>query len=83
VDKITRADMALWFDNPDVAPKARKNIHAILPAALARAVDEKLIDTDPAQGIRCPRSSRQRDAVFLTPERYASLRRPSIRAGQA
>lgn len=68
VDKITRADIALWFNNLDVAPKTRKNIHAILSAALATAVDEKLIDTNPAKGIRGPKSSPQRDAVFLTPE---------------
>lgn len=83
VDKTTRADMALWFNTLFVAPKTRKKIHALLPAALARAVDEKLIDTDPAQGIRGPGSSRQRDAVVLTPERCALLERPSIRAGQA
>lgn len=68
VDKITRADIALWFNNLDVAPKTRKNIHAILSAALATAVNEKLIDTNPAKGIRGPKSSPRRDAVFLTPE---------------
>ncbi len=27
-DKITRADIALWFTNLDVTPRTRKNIHA-------------------------------------------------------
>lgn len=69
VDKITRADIVLWFNNLEVAPKTRKNIQAILSAALATAVDEKHLDTNPAKGIRGPNSSRQRDAVFLTPEK--------------
>lgn len=73
MDEITRADIALCCDNLDVAPKTRKNFHAVLSAALAPAVDEKLIETNPAGGIRAPESSRRRDAVFRPQEKVDDI----------
>ncbi|GGG62737.1 site-specific integrase [Kocuria dechangensis] len=66
VDRLTRADVASWFNALEVAPKTRKNIHALLSAALETAVGDHLISENPAKGIRGPKSAPRRPAVFLT-----------------
>lgn len=66
VDTLTRADVAAWFNALDMAPKTRKNVHALLSAALTTAVREKLLEGNPAKGIRGPRSAPRREPVFLT-----------------
>ena len=73
VDKVTRADIAAWFNDLDLAPKTRKNVHALLSAALATAIVNKLIDENPAKGIRGPKSSPQREAVFLTRDEVQTI----------
>lgn len=67
VDRLPRAQALQWFEGMIVADKTRKNIHALLSAALETAVRERHVTENVAKGIRAPRSSvRSRESVFLT-----------------
>lgn len=66
VDTLTRADVAQWFNQLNVKAKSKKNIHAILSAALKTAIDDGHISKNVALGIRAAREENTFDPVFLT-----------------
>lgn len=66
VDTLTRYEIATWFNGLPVSAKSKKNIHAILSAALKRAVDDGIITTNPAVGIKAARDEISFQPVFLT-----------------
>ncbi len=67
VDRLTRAQVLAWFEGLPVADKTRKNIHALLSAALETAVRERQVGENVAKGIRAPRSAvLARESVFLS-----------------
>jgi integrase len=61
-----------------VSSKTLHNVHAILSAAMAYAIEKKLRDDNPCKGVRLPRMQSE-EMVFLTPGEY-SLLRSKIRA---
>lgn len=67
VDRLEREDVARWYNGLGLAEKTRRNVHAILSAALSGAVEAGTIEANVARGIRGPRSTaRTREPVFLT-----------------
>jgi len=73
VDQLTRADVTTWVNALPLATKSRRNIHSLLSAALAGAVQAGLIPTNPAHGVRFPRATRTREPVFLRPAEITAL----------
>lgn len=73
-DKLTVPQVVAWFDGLDRSPKTKRNIHALLSAALERAIKNDAIPKNPAKGIRPPKSVRKtREAVFLSPEEVQAI----------
>lgn len=66
VDRLTRAEVARWFNELPVAAKSKKNIHAILSAALKTAIADGLITDNVALGIRAAAESNTFEPVFLS-----------------
>lgn len=67
VDKLTPRMVGDWFAKLDRSAKTKRNIHALLSAALARAAQEGHADTNPAKGVRPPKSSaKTRQPVYLS-----------------
>lgn len=54
VDTLARHDVARWLNGLELSAKSKRNVHAILSASLAEAVDRKLIEANPAKGIKMP-----------------------------
>ena len=73
VDTLTRADVAAWINGLPLAVKSKKNVHSLLSAALAQAVQDNAIPTNVAHGIRFPRSTSRREPVFLSREEVALI----------
>lgn len=72
LDAVKREDVAAWIrDQQDegLAAKTVKNRHALLAAALTRALDDGLIDRNPAARARIRRTER-REMTFLTPTEF-------------
>lgn len=68
IDRLTVATVREWFDNLERAPKTKKNIHALLSAALRTELrrEQPRIKTNVAEGVRTPKSSkRTKDPVFM------------------
>lgn len=78
LDRIDRATVGRWIraleqrDKP-FAPKTIANLHGLLSAVLAAAVDDKLIAGNPAYGTRLP-AGRKEEACFLTPQEFGLVR---------
>ncbi|WP_102158656.1 tyrosine-type recombinase/integrase [Zhihengliuella halotolerans] len=71
---LDRAAVIAWFDSLDLAPKTKKNVHALLSSALAWAVEAGHLDDNPAKGIAVPRGTMtRRRATFLTHDEYRIL----------
>jgi integrase len=80
VDKVTKAAVIDWLDSlvvqsranqPTGQPLGRKtkgNVHAILSAAFATAVDEEVMNRNPAKGVAEADLNEAREAVYLSPE---------------
>lgn len=66
VDRLTRAEVAHWFNGLQVSAKSKKNIHAILSAALKTAVADGLISENVAHGMRAAEEARSFEPVFLS-----------------
>lgn len=74
IDMLERSDIVSWFEDLQLSPKSKKNVHALLSAALTWAVDTRQIDENPARGISSPKSAiRYRDATFLTKKQFELL----------
>lgn len=74
IDVLTKEQVRRWFDTHPRSFKTRKNIHALLSAALARAVESGQIPTNAAKGVRAPKSVKKtRQNVFLSKEEAAAL----------
>lgn len=69
VDQLTTLDVQTWHDNLDRAPKTKKNLQALLSAALKREAARTggAITRNVAEGVRGPKSTRKtRTPMFLT-----------------
>lgn len=77
VDKLSRDDVRDWFDTMQRAVKTKKNVHALLSAALRtelRRGDDSWIESNVAEGIRSPKSTKKtRDPVFLSKDELSAL----------
>lgn len=78
LDQLTSTHVRNWFDAIPLAPKSKKNVHALLSAALRTELKRK--DRDPwiksnvAEGIRTPKSTKKtRDPVFLSKDELQAL----------
>lgn len=81
VDQLTHSDIGAWFTALPLAAGSKKNAHALLSAALKRAVAGGVIPTNPAAGIRAPREFSKRQPIFLTPAQiHMILERAPARA---
>lgn len=76
IDMLTVKYVRDWFDEIDRAPKTKKNVHALLSAALRTELrkDSPFIKTNVAEGIRTPKSTKKtKDPVFLTKQEVSDL----------
>ncbi|MDQ5860811.1 MAG: site-specific integrase [Actinomycetota bacterium] len=85
VDKVTKASVIDWLDGLTVsqganqtpgAPLSRKtkgNIHAVLSAAFATAMDAETMTRNPAKGVAEADLNEAREAVYLSPEDLVML----------
>lgn len=74
IDVLSKEQVRKWFDAHPRSPKTRKNLHALLSASLARAVESGQIPANPAKGVRSPKSvKKSRQNVYLTREEVDSL----------
>lgn len=80
VDKVNKAAVIDWLDSltvqsranqPTGQPLGRKtkgNVHAILSAAFATAIDEEVMHRNPAKGVSEADLNEAREPVYLSPE---------------
>ncbi|MHC6175487.1 tyrosine-type recombinase/integrase [Glutamicibacter sp. X7] len=76
VDQLTTSHVRTWFDAMALAPKSKKNVHALLSAALRTELRRKdsWIEANVAEGIRTPKSTKKtRDPVFLSKDELQTL----------
>ena len=76
IDMLTVKHVRDWFDAIERAPKTKKNVHALLSAALRTELrkDSPFIKTNVAEGIRTPKSTKKtKDPVFLTKKELKAL----------
>lgn len=68
IDVLTTSQVRTWFDELDRSPKTKKNVHALLSAAIRTELrqDKPRIKANVAEGVRSPKSVKKtRDPVFL------------------
>lgn len=80
VDKVTKAAVIDWLDELTVQSRANQetgkplsrktkgNIHAVLSAAFATAIDAELMTRNPAKGVSEADLNEAREPVYLSPE---------------
>jgi len=85
VDKVNKAAVIDWLDQlkvqsranqPTGQPLGRKtkgNVHAVLSAAFATAIDEEVMHRNPAKGVSEADLNEAREPVYLSPEDLAML----------
>lgn len=85
VDKVTKAAVIDWLDGlvvqsranqPTGQPLGRKskaNVHAVLSAAFATAIDEEVMHRNPAKGVSEADLNEAREPVYLSPDDLALL----------
>lgn len=85
VDKVNKAAVIDWLDGlvvqsranqPTGQPLGRKskgNVHAILSAAFATAVDEEVMHRNPAKGVAEADLNEAREPVYLSPDDLVML----------
>lgn len=73
LDLVTREAVAAWVHDLPGASKTKRNYHALLSAALARAVDEDVLPKNPAHGVKIARTEAAPDMVLLTRGEFAIL----------
>jgi len=79
VDSVTRQNVVDWFNGiggGDSAPKTRKNIHALLSAALETAIRSGHLTENVAKGVRDSKATqaiKTRENVFLSKEEFETL----------
>lgn len=75
LDVLSRDDISDWvlsLEDRDLAGKTIANRHGFLSAALKVAVKERIIDSNPAESTRLPRTE-SKGKTFLTQEEYDLL----------
>jgi integrase len=72
LELLARGDVVAWVNAMTTSGKTIANKHGLLSAALNAAVRAELIPSNPAVGIRLPRSEKP-EMVFLTKEEFAQL----------
>jgi integrase len=85
VDKVNKAAVIDWLDGLKVQSRANQetgqplgrktkgNVHAILSAAFATAVDEEVMHRNPAKGVSEADLNEAREPVYLSPEDLVML----------
>jgi integrase len=85
VDKVTKAAVIDWLDELKVQQRANQetgrplsrkskgNVHAVLSAAFATAVDEEVMTRNPAKGVSEADLNEAREPVYLSPEDLVML----------
>lgn len=85
VDKVNKAAVIDWLDRlkvqsranqPTGQPLGRKtkgNVHAVLSAAFATAIDEEVMHRNPAKGVSEADLNEAREPVYLSPDDLAML----------
>lgn len=84
-DKVNKAAVIDWLDGlvvqsranqPTGQPLSRKskgNVHAVLSAAFATAIDEEVMHRNPAKGVSEADLNEAREPVYLSPEDLVTL----------
>lgn len=75
LDCVTRDDVAAWIRSQETAGSASKTIRnrqGLLSAAMRRAVEDGLINRNPAHRMRIVRTERK-EMTFLTPVEFTAL----------
>jgi integrase len=72
LELLVRGDVVEWVNGMTTSGKTIANKHGLLSAALNAAVRAELIPSNPAVGVRLPRSEKP-EMVFLTKEEFAQL----------
>jgi len=85
VDKVNKAMVIDWLDELVVQKRANQptgqrlsrkskgNVHAVLSAAFATAIDEEVMHRNPAKGVSEADLGEAREAVYLSPEDLVML----------
>lgn len=76
IDQLTVKHVRDWFDTMERAPKTKKNVHALLSAALRTQLraEKPFVTSNVAEGVRSPKSTkRTKDPVFLTKQEVTAL----------
>jgi integrase len=72
LEMLSRGDVVAWVNAMTTSGKTISNKHGLLSAALNAAVRAEMIPSNPAAGIRLPRSEKP-EMVFLTQEEFGQL----------
>ncbi len=70
---VDREAVAAWVRDLPGSTKTRRNYHALVSAALASAVDEGLIPSNPARGVKIKQAEPVSSMVFLSAGEFAVL----------
>lgn len=76
LEALDRRRLEKWVNDltPQMAGKTLRNVHALLSAALGRAVYDGLVPANLAEGVRLPASDHNRtEMVTLTPNEFTLL----------
>jgi len=85
VDKVNKAAVIDWLDGLKVQSRANQptgqrlgrktkgNVHAVLSAAFATAIDEEVMHRNPAKGVSEADLNEAREPVYLSPEDLVML----------
>lgn len=76
VSDVDRDMLARWvakLGSSGLSPKSIKNVHGFLSAVMATSVREGLIDRNPCQGMRLPRTD-SHEQRFLSADEYLAIR---------
>jgi Site-specific recombinase XerD len=85
VDKVNKAAVIDWLDSLTVQSRANQetgkplgrktkgNVHAVLSAAFATAIDEEVMNRNPAKGVAEADLNEAREPVYLSPEDLTML----------
>lgn len=76
IDALTASQVQTWFDELPRSPKTKKNVHALLSAAISTELkqDKPRVLANVSEGVRAPKSVKKtRDPVFLEKHEMTAL----------
>lgn len=72
IDEITRMDVQAWVNGLQLAPESSRRVLGVLVSSLSAAVDNGVLDMNPAHRIKLPPRPQGRE-VFLSKTQFGAL----------